>query len=260
MKARFPIAIVLVTIIACLSSPHVAQAAYLGNVSFDKADRSFLDHDTDVNITIDYKIDTPNGALIYARPYTLGSTTPGYAASGSPVHPMGIGTATQYFRITTGNHQVTHVRVYMRDASTLEVLLEIFIPVRWVWGDCGVFHAQMSHNQHDRLRHGTDLEIDFDYGTNYPGNLRIFARPYTDGALTPGYSASGSISLPPSGSYSQHFSFANDADVTDIRFQVYNEDQSELLASTLMISFPGATTSGFLKPSMVMSLAEKVGM
>ena len=61
-----------------------------------------------------------------------------------------------------------------------------------------------------------------------PG-CKIYARPFTNGSLTPGYSAGGSADLPPSGTYSQHFSFDADADITDIRFNVYALDNTTLL-------------------------------
>ena len=63
----------------------------------------------------------------------------------------------------------------------------------------------------------------------FPAGGKIYARPFTNGSMTPDSSASGSADLPPSGSSSQHFSFSGDADVPDIRFQIVNTDQSEVL-------------------------------
>ncbi len=223
--------LVLLAVLALTMSMTAAQAAYLGNITFDKTKTSFLDNETHVNITIDYKVDEPGGCYIYARPYTNGFLTPNYAASPSPLHLAGTGVATQYFRIAAGDHIVDQVCIYMKSADTNTVLLELFVPVNFVYGEYGVFNVQTSHNARDRIIRGEDLEISFDYGTDWPGQVRIYARPFTDGSLTPGYGAGGSIALPPDGSYSQHFTFGGDADVTDIRFQIWDESNSQLLAT-----------------------------
>jgi len=211
--------------------PGAALASYISNIQFDKESPCYLDNDTYVNISFDYKIDEPGGGRIWARPYTLGEPTPNYTASGSPLHPQGTGSATQYFRIVVGEAVVTHVRLYMTNADETETLLEIFLPVNFRYSNYGVYNVQTNHNEHDRLKLDEDLVIDFDYGTDEIGNVRIFARPFTDGVLTPGYSAGGSASLPPDGSYQQHFHFLSAADITDIRFQIWNDDQSVLLAT-----------------------------
>lgn len=220
---------VLVGLIFCVGWSGSATAAYLGGITFDKDSPCFLPHGHQINISIDYKVDHPDGALIYARPYTLGSPTYGYNASGSQILPMGTGTTTQNFIINTGESVVTHIRVFMVSVDQTETFLEIFVPVHYVYGSHGIFNIQADHGEYSRLPHDKPLNIDFDYEIDWTGNVKIFARPFTDGSLSPGYSASGSADLPPSGSYSQYFHFGQDADVTDIRFQVYNEDQSELL-------------------------------
>jgi hypothetical protein len=212
----------------CLSASPV-WADYLGGITFETESPAFLPHGYMVNISIDYKVDEPEGARVFARPFTLGSPTPGYGASGGPLVGPGTGTTSQYFTINTGEAVVTHVRVYLVSPDQSETYLEIFVPVHYVFADHGIFNIRMDHGEYSRLPHDRDLNIDFDYSSEWTGNLRIFARPFTDGELTPYYAASGSASLPPTGSYSQYFSFDQDADVTDIRFQIYNDDQSQLL-------------------------------
>ncbi len=72
----------LLTMLLCLVTAQNVMADYLGGVTFDKVSPSYLPHGERVNINIDYKVDIPEGAIIYARPYTMGSPTPGYSASG----------------------------------------------------------------------------------------------------------------------------------------------------------------------------------
>jgi hypothetical protein len=206
-----------------------AHAEYLGNVSFDIASPSFLPHDARVYVSIDYKIDVPEGRRIYVIPYTGGAPTPGYAVQGSPVYPQGTGTATSYFTIQYGEVLVDHLRVYTRDPDFTETPLELFVPVNYRFGPHGVYDVQPDHAPYSRLPHGTDLTISFSYGVDAPG-CKIYARPWNGSHLEPGYAASGSADLPPSGSYSQHFSFDGDADISHIRFQVFALDNTTLLA------------------------------
>ncbi len=205
-----------------------AQAEYLGNVTFDQEFNTHLPHGLLVNVDIDYKIDHPDGRRIYIVPYTNGSPTPGYGVSASVVYPQGTGTVTKFFTINTGSPVVVNeLRVYSRDPDFTETPLEMFVPVRFHFGPHGVYNIQPNHSQYSRLRHGMSLNITMDYEVDAPG-CRIYARPFTNGTITPGYSASGSVALPPSGSHSQNFSFAGDADVTDIRFQVLALDNTLL--------------------------------
>lgn len=221
---RCPLMILLVLFLASN-----ARAEYLGNVTFDQSVHSFLPHNVPVNVSIDYKIDDPDGRRIYVIPYTNGNATPNYGVSGSPVYPQGTGTASAFFTITSGSPVVVdELRVYSRDPDFTETPLEMFVPVVYRFGPNGVYNVRPDHSQYSHLPHGMNLNINFDYGVDAPGCL-IYARPYTDGSLTPGYGASGSADLPPSGSYNQYFSFGADADVTDIRFGIYALDNTTLL-------------------------------
>jgi hypothetical protein len=219
----------LLAMLLCLVTAQTVMADYLGGVTFDKVSPSYLPHGERVNINIDYKVDIPEGAIIYARPYTMGSLTPGYSASGGDIVSAGSGTVGQYFFFSSGEKAVTHVKVSMISLDQSVTYLELFVPVHYICAPHGVFNIQMNHGQHNRLPYDKRLYIDFDYGADSGGPVRILARPFTNGTLTPGYYASGSADLPPSGSYSQYFYFNQDTDVTDIRFQVFEDGYSTLL-------------------------------
>jgi len=226
---------VLPAILILTLLPLVASAEYLGNIRVSFPTPSHLDHGTIVDIDIDYKVDHPDGALIFARPFTNGSLSPGYGASGGPFVEMGTGTVNQFFTLNFGDTTVDQIRVDMRSPDQSETYLEIFIPVTLVFSENGIFNIEMNHGEYSRLPHGEDLVINFDYGTNLAGGCRIYARPFTNGSLTPGYGASGSIELPAEGSYSQYFSFDGDADVDHIRFQIWDLDNN--LQHTIMVPY-----------------------
>jgi hypothetical protein len=206
----------------------VVQAEYLGGITFDKTSPSFLPNGVHVDVSIDYKIDVAEGRRVYVVPYTDGAPSPGYGVSGSVVYPQGTGTASAYFTILSGDVVVDHVRVYSRDPDFTETPLELFVPVYYEFGAHGIYNIQPNHSQYSRLPWDEDLIIDFDYGVDAPG-CKIYARPWNGSHLEPGYSASGSADLPPSGSYSQNFSFDGDADISHIRFRIFALDNQTLL-------------------------------
>jgi len=209
--------------------PVPALAGYLGGITADIDSPSFLPYGQRVYFSIDYKIDQAEGARIYVLPYTLGSSTPGSGVSGSGIVPQGTGTLSRFFTIYDNEQIVTHAKVYMVSPDQSVTHLEIFVPMHYVFGANGVFNIQTDHSQYSRLPYDRNLNIDFDYATAETGNVLIFARPFTDGTLTPGYHASGSAELPPTGSYSQHFFFDQDSDVTDIRFTIRHAGTNDLL-------------------------------
>ena len=217
----------LAGLVLLLATP--AGADYLGGISFSHPTTAYLAHSENVVVTIDYKVDEASGGRVFILPFTDGAPTPSYAVSGGPLVGPGTGTVNLQFRITAGNHIVDQVRVKLVSPDQSEIWLELFLPVHFVYGPSGVFNVVPERSEHSALRHEQRLDLSFDYVISDPAGGRIFARPYTDGAPTPGYAASGSALLPPVGSASQWFSFDDDADVTHIHFRVANHDNSATL-------------------------------
>jgi hypothetical protein len=208
--------------------PAVANADYLGGVTYSQHNPSTLPHSEYVDVTIDYKVTEAGGGVIFARPYTNGAPTPNYAATGGDVVPAGAGTVTQSFRITSGEHTVDQVRVYLKSPDLTQTWLEMFLPVSFAYGSNAVTHMNFSHTRYSVLKHGQQYSVTFDYQSSDPAGCRVFMRPYTNGALTPGYSASGSAVLPQAGTTTQWFSFASDADVTHLHFTVNDHNNVPL--------------------------------
>ncbi|MBN1558753.1 T9SS type A sorting domain-containing protein, partial [candidate division KSB1 bacterium] len=108
-------------------------------------------------------------------------------------------------------------------------------------------HAFCTLNQH--------IDIAFDYVTNEATGVRIFARPFSSGALTPNYAAHGSPAFPSgSGSGNGYFTITSgNALVDQVRFHMLNENQSQLLLEFFM---PAAYVFGNPMPTGVTASAD----
>ena len=211
-------------------APALAQANWLGGIEFSEPSPSHMQHDQRIYVDIDYKVTDPGGARIFVLPYTDGSPTPSYAVSPSGLVPMGTGTVERFLFITSGTPMVDHVRIKMTNADQSETYLELYVRTVFLYGPSGISNIQFSQLPYSCLMHDDQLYIDFDYATSEAPDLRIWARPMTNGHLSPGYAASGSALLPPVGSYSQNFTFPTaDADVDQVRFQMWDGDETEML-------------------------------
>jgi hypothetical protein len=208
-----------------------ALCDYISNIKISPASPACLTFNQKVNITFDYSVSEPAGAVIFIRPFTAGSLTPNYAAHPSPTYPAGKGTGTGYFTITTGVILVDHLRFQILSSDQSKTILEFFIPVEYHFSTHAIYDIKLDPDTPASLVFGQNVNIKFNYTTNQPGGVRIFARPMTGGATTPGYGAHGSP-LYPNGSASGTGFFTitlNNAIIDHIRFQMFNENQSQLL-------------------------------
>lgn len=94
-----------------------------------------------------------------------------------------------------------------------------------------VFDVQLAPVSPARLSNGEFVAVDFGYTTSEPGGVRIWARPFTSGAASPDYAASGSPIYPTgSGTGSADFTIQSGTVTVDqIRFQMWDPDQTRLL-------------------------------
>ena len=188
-------------------------------------------HGEQVEIDFEYSIDEAGGARIFVRPFSNGSLSPGYSASGSPLY-SGDGTGSSMFTIGGGEVMVDEIRFLITNADQTATLREFYIPVKYFFSTNGVHNFQFSAEQEvTSFLLGEQVFIDFDYLINQPGGVRVFIRPFTNGALTPGYSATGSAAYTGSGSETANFSITagTNVRVDELRVNITNEDQSETL-------------------------------
>ena len=103
----------------------------ISNIRFSPASPASLNFNDKVKIWFDYK--SSEDVHIFARPMTKGSTTPNYAAHGSPLYPKGSGRGEGYFTIKKGKVTVDQARFQMTDKTKKKVLYEKFVPVKYTF-------------------------------------------------------------------------------------------------------------------------------
>ncbi len=233
----------------------------ISNIQFSPPSPSSLTFNQNVEITFDYAADVAGGVRIFARPFTSGSLTPNYSASGSPIYPAGSGSGSGSFTITLGEVVVDEIRFQMWDANQTTLLLEFFLPVKYLYSVHSISNISIAPLSPSSLVFNQDVNITFDYTTSEAGGVRIFARPVTNNSLTPNYSASGSPIYPVgSGNGSGNFSITSgDVIVDEIRFQMWDANQTTLLLEFFMpveYHFASLSISNIqLSPSSPASLA-----
>ncbi len=199
------------------------------NIQVTPASPSSMELDRRVDIAFTYNVSTPGGIQIFPRPFTNGQLTPDYAASPSPAY-TGSGSETgAHFTITTGEPVVDQIRFQMLSQS--QVVKEFFVPVNYSYAAHSISSIVITPTSPEGLLHGQNVSVTFSYYTTEPTGVRIFARPFTDGGLTPSYSAHASP-LYPAGSGTGTGSFtitSGSANVDSIRFEMYDAAQTKLL-------------------------------
>ena len=222
-------------VLTVISVPNLVSANWLAGVTFDHASPSYLPHDEPVTVTIDCKVDSLAGAHIHVAPFSGGQMTPSSVTGPSPLVPEGQSTVTRTFVITSGNHTVDQVRIWMTNAQDTVVLLEFFLPVEYIYGPYGMFNIQFQKSDYSVLARGENLFMDFDYGSPGPDNVIVFVSPYFDGNPVTGYSSGGGKGGSPSGSASLRFNFPTPPkDINQVQFRMTNADQSVILLDFLL--------------------------
>ena len=235
----------LPTQVPAATRPAAAQAPaapgdhLVTNITLTPDTPNILAFNQRVVVAFDYSTTEPTGVRIFARPFTNGALTPNYAADGSPVYPTSAtGTGTNGFTITSGTVLVDQIRIQMLDASQSTLLFETFIPVHYLFGDPVnlVTGIALTPDTPDALAFNQDVTLTFNYSTRQQGGVRIFARPFTNGALTPNYAASGSPLYPTGGgSGTGYFTITVGQVVVDqIRIQMWDANQT----TSAVRSFP----------------------
>jgi hypothetical protein len=100
-------------------------------IRLSPANPNILAFGYNVELTMPYTTNASGGVRIFARPFTGGSLTPGYAASPSPLYQVRKGVASGYFTITDGTVTVDQVRIQMWDANQTKLLFRVFVPVSY---------------------------------------------------------------------------------------------------------------------------------
>ena len=187
-----------------------------------------------VNLSFSYSTTDPGGVYIFARPYSNGALSPNYAAHPSPLYPTSAtGTGTGWFTISTGTTVVDQIRIQMWNSTQTTLLFETFIPVYYLYSDQVnmVTDITLSPDTPNVLHFNDNVNLTFNYITRQPGGVRIWARPITNGALTPNYAAHGSPLYPTGGGTgSGFFTITTGQVVVDqVRIQMWDDAETTLL-------------------------------
>ncbi len=125
--------IISTVVFALLLLTGVGVCSSISNMHFSPATPSALPFNQNVDITFDYSSTEAGGIRIFPRPMTNGNTTPGYAASGSPLYAAGSSSGTGFFTITGGETTVDQVRFQIYNADQSALLGEFFVPVQYAF-------------------------------------------------------------------------------------------------------------------------------
>ncbi len=228
-----PIALAFLALLLVPTAAFAASADHLvTQVSLAPLTPNILRLNQNVTIDFTYTTNEAGGVRIFARPMSGAALTPNYAASGAGLSPVGTGTASQYFTITSGNPTVTRIRFQMWNATQTVLLAETFVPVSYQFKSDSRIVSQIGLTATPNvLKRGQKVALSFKYKATSPGGVRIFARPLTGSALTPHYAAHPSP-LYPVGSGTGHGWFtvtSGTATVTKVRLQIWNASQTKKL-------------------------------
>ena len=216
-----------------IEAPDAPGDHLVTNINLSPDSPNILLTNQQVNITFDYITNQAGGVLVFMRPFSNGSLSPSYAAQPSPTLPTGSGSSSTYFTITSGQVVVDEIRIQIYNTSQTTLLFEAFLPVYLLFTDAidAVTNISLSPDTPDVLAFDQDVDLRFDYRNRQQGGVRIFARPFTNGQLTPGYAASGSpLYGIGGGSGSGYFTILSGQVVVDqIRIQMWDAGQTTLL-------------------------------
>ncbi|MFO8083122.1 MAG: fibronectin type III domain-containing protein [Desulfobacterales bacterium] len=262
MKKMFAAVVIVFLVFFSLTESGICSS--VSDIQISPASPSALPFNQDVNISFNYSTSEAGGIRIFVRPMTNGALASNYAASGSPLYPSGSGSGSGNFTITSNETTIDQVSFQIYNADQSLLLVEFFVPVFFYFNDSptSITNIQTASPSPASLEYNQRVNIAFDYSTAEAGGIRIFARPITNGALTPNYAASGSPLYPTgSGSGSGDFTITSGETTVDyVRFRITNDDQSVLLTEFLLpVQYAFPVQFALTPPSPVLTISQSGG-
>ena len=229
---------ILLIICTLLLMPALAGASWMGNFQLAHDPGSYLPHGEHAAITFDYDNDVAAGVRFRVAPMNGTTVMGGFVWSGSSLYGVGSGSLTTWWSYNI-DAEVTHYRIQMVSADWTTTLLEVVIPAWYTFGANAVYNVQFNHTSPSWLERGHQLFTSFDGMTDDPQGAWVFARPFTNGSLSPGYGALTGFIPPGGGSDSHYIRFPTiDADVDEIRIWMYNyANDTQLLEFFVPVEF-----------------------
>ena len=110
-------------------SPGICADHLVTNIVLTPPTPNILGFDQNVTFTFDYSTTEPGGVRIFGRPFTSTGLASNYAAHGSGIYPVGTGSGSGFFTITSGKVRITRIRFEIWNADQTIRLFRGFIPV-----------------------------------------------------------------------------------------------------------------------------------
>ena len=111
--------------------PQASLNHIVTNIVLTPPTPNILAFNQDVTFTFDYSTTEPGGVRIFGRPFTSTGLAQNYAAHGSPLYPVGAGSGSGFFTITSGKVTITRIRFQIWNADQTTLLFKGFIPVNY---------------------------------------------------------------------------------------------------------------------------------
>ena len=184
-----------------------------------------------VTVRFDYVTEEERGVRIYAIPYTKGEVTPGAEVFQSPLYQVGEGEGSASFTVNSNDILVDQIQLQMTTADQSKILWEKLFDADFFFFAHSITNIVLSPTSPATLIPNDYVNITFDYATTHPYDVLIYARPFTNGFLTPGYVAHSSPHYPNGyGSGTGYFTIPyGNVLVDEVRFQMKDVNQTEVL-------------------------------
>ena len=154
-------------------------ASSLSNIVLTPSSPASLVFSEHVDYSLDYETDEAGGAYIFVLPYTDGSPTPHRMVSGSVLRPVGTGSQSGYFTVTSDTVTVDQVRFWMMDADQIDTLAEAIAIVEYSFSSNSITNIELSPTTPAELEFNQHVDIAFDYVTDEASGVYIFTRPFS---------------------------------------------------------------------------------
>ena len=222
-----------------LSSPALGMS--ITDIVFSVGKAAVLPFNTHVNVTASYQHEETGGVRIMVLPFTNGAPNPNFAWSGSGNYPVGTGTYNAWFTVLSGETSVDQVQFQVYDSTFTTLLHEFYVPVSYLFhgNNTAITDVHITTFSPSNLAFGQRVYVSLDYSTSEVSGIRIWAQPYTNGAISPNYSYQNSLLESfPTGSVTRFLSVSSgEKRVDHIRIFVINSGGGALADLRIPVEF-----------------------
>ncbi len=206
---------------------YTISAKGISNLWANSSEHSVLQFGTYLQFTHDVVTDEPG--LMWARLGTGDDYLIHYGASGGEeILPPG-GSATHFFTVYEEDQQADTIHFQFTNLDDTETLWRGTMPYRVGWGSQGIFNVSFDWEEDQVLSWGQPITCTFEYLTDDPGGVRIWAFGARDEQIiwSDLYNQGSSLLPAPYGSADRYFGYDGDLDINQIALKMTNADQTE---------------------------------